>query len=108
MFNLIKFQFFPINIEFEVNKNKNKSELGKSLNGENKSSKKIILSHSRVHEDEKKAAEAPVKTADSASASKKAVKKTKTSAEKTTLGDITQLAALKEEMEEKENQASKK
>jgi len=74
----------------------------------NKSSKKIILSHSRVHEDEKKAAEAPVKTADSASASKKAVKKTKTSAEKTTLGDITQLAALKEEMEEKENQASKK
>jgi hypothetical protein len=28
--------------------------------------------------------------------------------EKTTLGDITQLAALKEEMEEKENKASKK
>jgi small subunit ribosomal protein S1 len=73
----------------------------------NKSAKKIILSHSRVYEDEKKAAEAPVKKAEPA-ASKKSTRKPKTSAEKTTLGDITQLAALKEEMEEKENKASKK
>jgi small subunit ribosomal protein S1 len=73
----------------------------------NKSAKKIILSHSRVYEDEKKAAEAPVKKSEPATA-KKATKKPKTSSEKTTLGDISQLAALKEEMEEKENKASKK
>jgi small subunit ribosomal protein S1 len=73
----------------------------------NKSAKKIILSHSRVYEDERKAVEAPVKKAEPA-ATKKSTRKTKTSSEKTTLGDITQLAALKEEMEEKENKASKK
>jgi small subunit ribosomal protein S1 len=73
----------------------------------NKSAKKIILSHSRVYEDEKKTSEAPVKKAEPAAA-KKTARKQKTSAEKTTLGDITQLAALKEEMEEKENKASRK
>ena len=73
----------------------------------NKSAKKIIVSHSRIYEDEKKAVEAPAKKPD-AEASRKSSRKTKTSMEKTTLGDITQLAALKEEMEEKENKASKK
>jgi small subunit ribosomal protein S1 len=73
----------------------------------NKSAKKIIVSHSRVFEDEKKAAEAPVKKVE-ATATKKTVRKQKSSSEKTTLGDISQLAALKEEMEEKENKASKK
>ena len=73
----------------------------------NKSAKKIIVSHSRVHEDEKKAAEAPVKKAEPAT-TKKTTRKQKSSSEKTTLGDISQLAALKEEMEEKENKASKK
>ena len=73
----------------------------------NKSAKKIIVSHSRVYEDEKKAAEAPVKKSET-TIQKKTAKKTKSSSEKTTLGDITQLAALKEEMEEKENKASKK
>jgi small subunit ribosomal protein S1 len=73
----------------------------------NKSAKKIIVSHSRVFEDEKKAAEAPVAKAESSSP-KKTARKQKTSSEKTTLGDISQLAALKEEMEEKENKASKK
>ena len=73
----------------------------------NKSAKKIIVSHSRIYEDEKKAAEAPAKKPD-AEASRKSSRKTKTNMEKTTLGDITQLAALKEEMEEKENKASKK
>jgi small subunit ribosomal protein S1 len=73
----------------------------------NKSAKKIIVSHSRVFEDEKKAAEAPVKKSE-ASAPKKTARKQKSSSEKTTLGDISQLAALKEEMEEKENKASKK
>jgi small subunit ribosomal protein S1 len=73
----------------------------------NKSAKKIIVSHSRVFEDEKKAAEAPVAKSEPSSP-KKTARKQKTSSEKTTLGDISQLAALKEEMEEKENKASKK
>ncbi len=73
----------------------------------NKSAKKIIVSHSRVYEDEKKAAEAPVKKAEPESP-KKTARKQKSNSEKTTLGDISQLAALKEEMEEKENKASKK
>jgi small subunit ribosomal protein S1 len=73
----------------------------------NKSSKKIIVSHSRIFEDEKKAAEAPVKKSDSETP-RKSTRKAKSNVEKTTLGDITQLAALKEEMEEKENKASKK
>jgi small subunit ribosomal protein S1 len=73
----------------------------------NKSAKKIIVSHSRVFEDEKKAAEAPVSKAEPASP-KKTARKQKSASEKTTLGDISQLAALKEEMEEKENKASKK
>ncbi len=73
----------------------------------NKSAKKIILSHSRVFEDEKKVAETTPKKADSESP-KKSSRKAKPNVEKTTLGDITQLAALKEEMEEKENKASRK
>jgi small subunit ribosomal protein S1 len=73
----------------------------------NKSAKKIIVSHSRVYEDEKKAAEAPAKKPETA-APKRSPRKAKSNVEKTTLGDITQLAALKEEMQEKENKASKK
>jgi small subunit ribosomal protein S1 len=73
----------------------------------NKSAKKIIVSHSRIFEDEKKAAEAPAKKPE-AETPKKSTRKAKTNIEKTTLGDITQLAALKEEMEEKQNKASKK
>jgi small subunit ribosomal protein S1 len=73
----------------------------------NKSSKKIILSHSRVFEDEKKAVETVAKKSDQETP-KKGSRKAKPNVEKTTLGDITQLAALKEEMEEKENKASKK
>jgi len=73
----------------------------------NKSAKKIIVSHSRIYEDEKKSADAPKKKTE-AEKTRKPAKKTKPGAEKTTLGDITQLAALKEEMEEKQNKASKK
>ncbi|MCU0378235.1 MAG: 30S ribosomal protein S1 [Bacteroidales bacterium] len=75
----------------------------------NKGAKKIIVSHSRVFEDERKGAEVASKRADSDS-TKKATRKLKSSLEKTTLGDISELAALKEEMEEKEskNVAKKK
>ncbi len=73
----------------------------------NKSAKKIIVSHSRIYEDEKKTDEAPQKKKDTVK-TKKPVKKSKSGSEKTTLGDITELAAIKEEMEEKQNKASKK
>ncbi|MCX6302012.1 MAG: 30S ribosomal protein S1 [Bacteroidia bacterium] len=72
----------------------------------NKSAKKIIVSHSRTFEDEKKSIEIPEKKSD-AEKPRKSTRKAKSGAEKTTLGDITQLAALKEEMEEKQNKASK-
>jgi len=73
----------------------------------NKSAKKIIVSHSRIFEDEKRAAEAAVKKTETETV-KKATRKVKSNIEKTTLGDISDLAALKEEMEEKQNKSSKK
>jgi len=73
----------------------------------NKGAKKIIVSHSRVFEDEKKSGENSSRRAE-ADATKKATRKIKSNLEKTTLGDITGLAALKEEMEEKESKAAAK
>ncbi|MBM3420619.1 MAG: S1 RNA-binding domain-containing protein, partial [Bacteroidetes bacterium] len=73
----------------------------------NKSAKKIIVSHSRVFEDEKRTAEGSAKKSE-ADSTRKATRKIKSNLEKTTLGDISELAALKEEMEEKANKASKK
>jgi len=71
-----------------------------------KGSKKIIVSHSRIHEDLKRAlSEAERKT--SADTVHKASKKMKTNMEKTTLGDITDLAAIKNEMEKKESRKKK-
>ncbi len=74
----------------------------------NKAAKKIIVSHSRVFEDEKRAAADTAARKVETEAPRKAPKKQKANVEKTTLGDITQLAALKEEMEEKENKAGRK
>ena len=62
----------------------------------NKESKKIIVSHSRIFEDERKAQKATAQKA-----TKAASKKLSDSMEKTTLGDIAELAALKDEMEGK-------
>jgi small subunit ribosomal protein S1 len=71
-----------------------------------KGSKKIIVSHSRIHEDAKRASsDAERKT--SSDTTTKATKKLKTSMEKTTLGDITDLAAIKTEMEKKESRKKK-
>ncbi len=67
----------------------------------NKGAKKIIVSHSRVFEDEKKGSETAAKRSE-AETTKKATRKLKSNLEKTTLGDITGLQALKDEMEEKE------
>jgi len=63
-----------------------------------KAAKRIILSHSRVYEDEKKSEEAAARKTQTKS-TKKAVKQVKDNIEKTTLGDITELAALKSQME---------
>ncbi len=77
-----------------------------------KAAKRIILSHSRVFEDDKKAEDAAKKKAQAAggaakpAAPKKAAKPAKDTMEKTTLGDISELAALKSQMEadeQKEN-----
>jgi len=65
----------------------------------NKGAKRIVVSHTKVHEDERKAAEAPKKEKEEASSAKKN-KKVKMDIEKTTLGDISELAALKSEMEQ--------
>jgi small subunit ribosomal protein S1 len=69
----------------------------------NKSAKRIIVSHSRISEDEKRA-EDHAKRKTQVRATKKVEKpivETLTM-EKTTLGDISELAALKTQMEEKE------
>ena len=73
----------------------------------NKSAKKIILSHSRIHEDEQKSSERTTKKSEGAEV-RKATRKLKTNLEKTTLGDISELAALKSEMEESQKSKKKK
>ncbi len=71
-----------------------------------KGSKKIIVSHSRIHEDAKRAS-SDSEHKSTSEAVHKATKKLKTSMEKTTLGDITDLAAIKTEMEKKESRKKK-
>ncbi|MDC1105759.1 30S ribosomal protein S1 [Prolixibacteraceae bacterium] len=66
-----------------------------------KSAKRIILSHSRVFEDVKRAEDRAKKSA-AAKTAKKGMQQVKENLEKTTLGDITDLAALKSQMEEDE------
>ncbi|MCT4673190.1 MAG: 30S ribosomal protein S1 [Prolixibacteraceae bacterium] len=66
-----------------------------------KSAKRIILSHSRVFEDVKRAEDRAKKSA-AAKTTKKGMQQVKDNLEKTTLGDITDLAALKSQMEEDE------
>ena len=68
----------------------------------NKSAKRIIVSHSRIAEDEKRAEDnAKRKTQTRTKKAEKQVTES-ISIEKTTLGDISELAALKTQMEEKE------
>ncbi|MBQ0123286.1 MAG: 30S ribosomal protein S1 [Bacteroidales bacterium] len=68
----------------------------------NKNSKKIVLSHTKLFEEAKKEeAQKVAKERDAeANNTHKAVKKIKDNLEKTTLGDISELAALKEKLEE--------
>ncbi|MDR0414545.1 MAG: 30S ribosomal protein S1 [Prevotellaceae bacterium] len=73
----------------------------------NKNSKRIILSHSRTHEDAKRDGEETTRK-EEAESTQKAIKKVKASLEKTTLGDISGLAALKTEMESSEKKKASK
>ena len=66
----------------------------------NKAAKRIILSHSRIFEDAQKSEEKAKKTAEEKS-TKKAVKQVKEKLEKTTLGDISELAALRDQWPDK-------
>jgi small subunit ribosomal protein S1 len=67
----------------------------------NKSAKRIIVSHSRVFEDIKRAEDSSKRKSQTRS-TKKAVKAVNDNIEKTTLGDISDLAALKSQLEKKE------
>lgn len=73
----------------------------------NKAAKRIILSHSRIFEDAQKSEEKAKKTAEQKS-TKKAVKQVKEKLEKTTLGDISELAALRDQMTAKAEKATPK
>ncbi len=68
-----------------------------------KDSKRILVSHARTHEEEKRAHEKTVKATKAAEQdeTQKAVKKVKDTQEKTTLGDISALSDLKNEMDAK-------
>ncbi|MDR0981816.1 MAG: 30S ribosomal protein S1 [Culturomica sp.] len=70
-----------------------------------KIAKRIILSHSRVYEDAQKQEEKAKKNAEEKS-NTKAVKMVADKLEKTTLGDISELAALKEQMDEEKAKKS--
>lgn len=72
----------------------------------NKSAKRIIVSHSRVYEDEKRTEDTSKRKSQSRS-TKKAVKAVNDNIEKTTLGDISDLAALKTQLEKKEKKQKK-
>ncbi len=67
----------------------------------NKNTKRISISHTRIWEQEaKKETVEKAKPETEAETTQKAVKKLKANLEKTTLGDISELAALKSEMEQ--------
>ena len=73
----------------------------------NKGAKKIVLSHTRVYEEAKKKGDEPKRRGEGAE-TKRTSRKVKSNLEKTTLGDITDLAALKTEMEKNEKKGNDK
>lgn len=75
----------------------------------NKDGKKIIVSHSRIHEDEQKeeGVKEEKKAKSRAKATNKIVKNINSNVEKTTLGDLDALSELKQDMEKKEAEAKK-
>ncbi|HET6244254.1 MAG: 30S ribosomal protein S1 [Bacteroidetes bacterium] len=75
----------------------------------NKENKKIIVSHSRIHEDAVSGNRSEDYTEkEQQKSEKKTVKKVKENVEKTTLGDINVLSNLKDQLEQSEKKASTK
>jgi len=76
----------------------------------NRDGKKIIVSHSRIHEDEQRAegVKEEKKAKTRTKSTNKAVKNINSNVEKTTLGDLDALSELKQNMEKKEAEAKKK
>ncbi|MBU2046622.1 MAG: 30S ribosomal protein S1, partial [Bacteroidetes bacterium] len=76
----------------------------------NKDSKRIVVSHARIWEEEKAevAAEERATKKKDTKAANTAVKKVKESVEKSTLGDLDVLAQLKDKMEGDAKKAAKK
>ncbi len=74
-----------------------------------KENKKIILSHSKIHQDAKDSEKGKETSAQKSedTENQKAVKKIKDSIEKTTLGDLDELIKIKSDMDEKEKNANK-
>ncbi len=68
----------------------------------NKTTKRIVLSHTKLFEEPKK--DEPKEKVSEGDSTQKAVKKLKANLEKTTLGDISELAALKSEMENNDSE----
>jgi small subunit ribosomal protein S1 len=73
----------------------------------NKGAKRIVVSHTRVYQDEKRTEQRKGKKSDR-DQTQKETRKLKANLEKTTLGDISNLAALKTEMEENEKKTDNK
>ncbi len=73
-----------------------------------KAAKRIILSHTRVKEDDSGKSDQDTRKTKQAPSTQKTMRKLKTNLERTTLGDISELASLKEEMEGESKAAGKK
>ena len=73
-----------------------------------KAAKRIILSHTKVNEDEAKEKDMEIQKSKTLPNTQKTIKKIKTNIERTTLGDISELASLKVEMEENSKDSKKK
>ena len=90
-----------------VNEDGTQAQVDEKLNFKviefNKESKRIILSHSRIFEDEAKAEKAEAKKAAKKAKAAESAPAMTTPLEKTTLGDISELAALKEKLAKGEN-----
>jgi small subunit ribosomal protein S1 len=75
----------------------------------NKDSRRILVSHAKMHSDEAYAAKAEETTKKKAAggAASRGVKKVQQSQEKTTLGDLDALSALKSQLEDSEKKTKK-
>jgi len=110
----------PYGVEGFVPKRHMKKEDGTDVKSEetidfkviefNKDSRRILVSHAKIHSDEAFATQAEVSTKKKATGStaSRGVKKVQQSQEKTTLGDLDALSALKSQLEDSEKKAKKK